>query len=324
MTLTNAVMERELRRMLHKFDAQNETMRSVRERLVERLGLASFPADKKAAFKQIMTRLIKEQEEEEENNKNDDDDDDIDDEENDDNDEQDSEDDDNDNDDKSSLAESNDNEDDEQPKKATKKRKSRPAKKPTKKKKAAAAAASTAYSKAVNSLLELGKAIRVGPSLYRGLKQLDDEDEQIDVLTERLQAAGASWKGRLPGPRDIAQAKAAKQRQDDLDGIDTSLILDEGRGGRRRARVSYVQKEQPLDGDEEEEEEEEEEAEFDGDDDDKQDKQSDNASDEEEEEEAPPVANKRAKKKAPAINSSDEEEDDEDFDGDDDDEDEEE
>ena len=76
----------------------------------------------------------------------------------------------------------------------------------------------------------------------KGLKDMDDDDERIEALTERLQDAGATWKGKYPTKHDISKAKAEKRKKDDLDGIDTSLIIDDdagGRGGRRAGRRSW-------------------------------------------------------------------------------------
>jgi hypothetical protein len=135
-----------------------------------------------------------------------------------------------------------------------KKKKSQPTK-GKKPKTPTSSTSSSSYSSSVQSLLQLGQAMRLGPRLHMGLKDLTNDQERIAVLTERLKEAGASWKGKLPTQQDIAKAKAEKQRKDDLDGIDTSLILG-GRGRRRRRgrSVNYA-----VDVEEEEEEGEEEE-----------------------------------------------------------------
>jgi hypothetical protein len=121
----------------------------------------------------------------------------------------------------------------------------------TTKKKAAPKTSSSSYSSGVQRLLSLGQAMRLGPRLHRGLKDMTSEEERLEALTERLQEAGASWKGNLPTPQDIAKATAAKKRKDDLDGLDTSLIVEGGR--RRRGAVNYAVDVTNEDDDEEEE-----------------------------------------------------------------------
>jgi len=98
----------------------------------------------------------------------------------------------------------------------------------------------------VKMLLELGKALHVGPTLYKGLKDMDNknDDERVEVLTEQLMLAGAvPWKGKIPTSNDILKAKIKRQREDDLGGIDTSFIIDdhgkdEGEGRRGGSRSS--------------------------------------------------------------------------------------
>ena len=104
-------------------------------------------------------------------------------------------------------------------------------------------AATGGYGDDVTSLLDMGKALRMGPRLYQGLKGMNDDNERIAALIGRLKDAGAKWKAKLPTQQDIAHAKKEKAKQDDLEGLDTSLIIESGsrrRGSRpRRAPINY-------------------------------------------------------------------------------------
>ena len=123
-------------------------------------------------------------------------------------------------------------------------------------KKSTTAAATSNYSAVVKSLLDLGSAIRMGPRLYQGLKEMKDDEERREALTERLQQAGAKWNGKIPTAKDIAKARAEKQKQDDLEGLDTSLIIQGRRSRRARGNVNYTEpfgnEGEPLNGSEEE------------------------------------------------------------------------
>ena len=245
--VSNAKMERELRVIFSApdFDVAGETTKSIRHKLCQALGLDEFPSEKKAVLMELMKRLVNEKQddddEEEEEKKEEEDEDDEDDEVSDD-------------------------------EASPKKRKTSPkTNEPNKKKQKKAAPKSNntnsssttaTYNSQVKILLELGTAMRLGPRLYKGLKEMDSDQERITCLTERLQEAGASWKGQLPSKHDIQSAKQERQRLDDLDGIDTSLILDDndnagsrrrGRRGRGTTAVSYVEKDVVDEEDEEEE-----------------------------------------------------------------------
>jgi len=94
-------------------------------------------------------------------------------------------------------------------------------------------------------LKELARAMRLGPNVYRGLQNME-ADDKVETLRTRLNAKlrdkGANQVHDLPTSRDIADAKARRQRDDDLDGVDTSNILSgskrqRGGGGGGRGRV---------------------------------------------------------------------------------------
>lgn len=215
-TLSDSKLEKGIRAILSSpsFDLNSETFKTIRAKLCKRLRLDRLPANKKGTFKDILTRIINEEEEESE--------------------------------DDSEIGESSEEEKEVKPKAASTKGKTK--KKQTTKRKSSKPAASS-YSSNVNSLLDLGKAMRMGPSLYKGLKEMDDE-EQISTITERLLASGASWTGKIPTSKDVQKAKAKRQREDDLDGMDTSLIIEGGRR-RRTGAVNYADN-NPLHNDDEE------------------------------------------------------------------------
>eukprot|EP00980_Cylindrotheca_fusiformis_P018795 scaffold6265_cov193-Cylindrotheca_fusiformis.AAC.15 len=244
-SLTPSFLEQEIRNIFSSpsFDLEKETQKSIRKQVTKRLQLDEFPSDQKALFKELVTRLV--QEKEKEQNR------------------------------ASSLQDSDDENEDPVPSKKSLTKKKLVNKKstnsssktknnspssstsdsPTKKK--ASSSSPSSYSSDVHKLISLGQAMRLGPRLHMGLKDMASNEERVEALTERLQEAGASWKGKIPTPHDISKAKAERQRQDDLDGLDTSLIVEEGRGRRRRGAVNYAV---DIANDEEEEEEEAEEA----------------------------------------------------------------
>jgi hypothetical protein len=236
--LSPSFLEREIRAIFSSssFLLENETQKSIRKQVMKRLHLDEFPSDQKDLFKQLVTRIVQEQEEEEEEEETND---------------------------KESLQDSEDENEDpapsSKPKKLQKQQKTNKTKKKKKtstsvttttKKTAAPKNASSSYSSGVQRLLSLGQAMRLGPRLHHGLKDMTSEEERLEALTERLQEAGASWKGDLPTPQDIAKAMAEKKRKDDLDGLDTSLIVEGGR--RRRGTVNYAVDVTNEDDDEEE------------------------------------------------------------------------
>mmetsp|Transcript_19578 Transcript_19578/g.29035 ORF Transcript_19578/g.29035 Transcript_19578/m.29035 type:complete len:268 (-) Transcript_19578:273-1076(-) len=208
--LSTSVLERELRSIFTspKFDLETETVKTIRKKITKRLDLDEFPADSKQTLKKLVQRFI--QEHEEANNDD-------------------------------STSKSENEEKDLKPKQSPKKTK--PKKKKTRTKKTAptkqsSSASSLSYDSSVHALLDFGKAMGMGPNLYRGLKTMSNDEERAAALTDRLKEAGASWRGSLPSSKDIAKAKAEKQRKNDLDGLDTSLILETSRR-RKRAVVNY-------------------------------------------------------------------------------------
>lgn len=219
-------IEREIRAIFSSpsFNLENETQKSIRKKVTKRLKLGEFPSDQKSLFKELVTRIVQEQEEEEDDESNG----------------------------NNSLHDSDDENEDPIPTSKPKKlRKAKVANSGKVKKAAQKKSTSTTKSDAapkrssssscgsgVQRLLSLGQAMRLGPRLHRGLKDMSSDKERLEALTNRLQEAGASWKGDLPTPRDVANAKAEKQRKDDLDGLDTSVIVEGGR--RRRGAVNYA------------------------------------------------------------------------------------
>ncbi|KAF4047294.1 hypothetical protein GN244_ATG00428 [Phytophthora infestans] len=107
------------------------------------------------------------------------------------------------------------------------------------------------------SLKELGRAAGVlNPQVYKLLKSAESTDEAEDILRERLQDAGVSFSGSYPTSRDISAAKRKHDKDKELEGIDTSLIITGGRSRRGSGqRISY--KEDRISGEEDNAEEEE-------------------------------------------------------------------
>ena len=79
----------------------------------------------------------------------------------------------------------------------------------------------------------LARAMRVGPSIYKGLANVGDDDAKVAALGERLKAKGASFTGEAPSTHDIAAAQRKSDRAAELDGIDPSLILSSKRARRQ-------------------------------------------------------------------------------------------
>jgi len=115
----------------------------------------------------------------------------------------------------------------------------------------------------VKGFKEMAMAMQLGPTFFKGLAELDLE-EKVDEMRDRLNAKDAVFAGSFPKLKEIQAAKKVKEREKDLEGIDTSLILD---SGSRRQRKSSVKLADPppfavhKDAQEEELEEEEEESE---------------------------------------------------------------
>lgn len=99
--------------------------------------------------------------------------------------------------------------------------------------------------------------------MYGALKKLDSEEEQEELIRDLLRNNGIKFSGRYPQKREIDDVRKKKDLEKDLEGIDTSLIIEDTSSRPRRARgsVSYAEqlRNRPA-SDEEEEEEEEQEA----------------------------------------------------------------
>jgi hypothetical protein len=230
--ISDAVLDRELRKIFSQkgFDMDSETFKTLRTRLCKSLGLQEFPSEQKATLKDMIRRILNEKEEEQEEKdfspkkrqlK-----------------------------DKAVLKiheyedkdeeeeGSNDEVSDEEEEEIFKRKEKKKAFKQKEEKNRAPESSFLPYSSDVKSLLDLGTAMRMGPNLHRGLKSMDNF-ERMEMLTKRLEMAGASWKGKIPSKADVLKAKQKRQRQEDMDGLDPSVIL-ETTGRRRGAVVSYA------------------------------------------------------------------------------------
>jgi hypothetical protein len=80
--------------------------------------------------------------------------------------------------------------------------------------------------------------------VYAILKKCESEEAQEDVLRERLQDAGIRFSSPYPKKSDIAAAKRKREKDKELDGIDTSLIITGGRSRRSSAsrQTTYITK----------------------------------------------------------------------------------
>ena len=100
----------------------------------------------------------------------------------------------------------------------------------------------------------------LGPTMFRGLKEIDTNEGKCDELAERLREKGAKFRGDTPTASVISKAKATTEKRKMLEGLDTSLIMDSpvrggGRRGRNKVQVSYAEsnsEEEGSDGEEEE------------------------------------------------------------------------
>ena len=87
-------------------------------------------------------------------------------------------------------------------------------------------------------LKKMATAVRAGPTLYRGIKDLDDDDAKAAELKERLVAKGYEIAGEAPTAKEIKAAKRQRdQMEEDDNGMDLSNIIT---GKRRRNDVSYA------------------------------------------------------------------------------------
>ena len=105
-------------------------------------------------------------------------------------------------------------------------------------------------------LKKMGQAVRAGPTLFKGLKDLD-ADAKAAELKERLEAKGYEIAGEAPTAKEIKAAKRQRdQMEEDDNGMDLSNIIT---GKRRRADISYAA---PLEENNVDEVDDDEEAEF--------------------------------------------------------------
>ena len=86
-------------------------------------------------------------------------------------------------------------------------------------------------------LKKLATAVRAGPTLYRGIKDLDDDDARVAELKKRLTDKGYEIEGEAPTAKEIKAAKRKREEQDDWPELDQSNIIT---GKRRRADISYA------------------------------------------------------------------------------------
>ena len=107
-------------------------------------------------------------------------------------------------------------------------------------------------------LKKLATAVRAGPTLYRGIKDLEDDDARVAELKKRLTDIGYEIEGEAPTPKEIKAAKRRREEQDDWPELDQSNIIT---GKRRRADVSYAAA-APLEENNVDEVDDDEEAEF--------------------------------------------------------------
>jgi hypothetical protein len=108
-------------------------------------------------------------------------------------------------------------------------------------------------------LKKMGQAVRAGPTLFKGLKDLD-ADAKAAELKERLVAKGYEIAGEAPTAKEIKEAKRKRdQMEEDDNGMDLSNIIT---GKRRRADVTYAPAPAPLEENNVDEVDDDEEAEF--------------------------------------------------------------
>ena len=105
-------------------------------------------------------------------------------------------------------------------------------------------------------LKKMATAVRAGPTLYRGIKDLEDDDARCVELKKRLTDKGYEIEGEAPTAKEIKAAKRKREEQDDWPELDQSNIIT---GKRRRADVSYAA---PLEENNVDEVDDDEEAEF--------------------------------------------------------------
>ena len=84
------------------------------------------------------------------------------------------------------------------------------------------------------ALTALGRAVKFGPRLFKGLKDMADDDARAAAMKARFEDKGVEFAGAAPTAKEIKTHRARKEREEDLAGIDQSLII-EGKRPRRAA-----------------------------------------------------------------------------------------
>uniref|UniRef100_A0A7S3UY63 DEK-C domain-containing protein n=1 Tax=Aplanochytrium stocchinoi TaxID=215587 RepID=A0A7S3UY63_9STRA len=87
------------------------------------------------------------------------------------------------------------------------------------------------------------RASGLGPNIYKGLPPASSGIERVEALSNALKAAGVKFSSLIPTKQEISVAKAKKDKERELEGIDTSnIILSDTRTRRRaRAAVKYAE-----------------------------------------------------------------------------------
>ncbi|KAF1335366.1 hypothetical protein FI667_g1285, partial [Globisporangium splendens] len=96
------------------------------------------------------------------------------------------------------------------------------------------------------SLKEMARSARLlSPRIYAALKKLESESEQEEYIRDLLRDSGIAFSGRYPQKREIDAVRRKKDMEKDLEGIDTSLIIQDDTSSRSRrasrSRVSYAE-----------------------------------------------------------------------------------
>lgn len=85
----------------------------------------------------------------------------------------------------------------------------------------------------------------LSPRVYAALKKLASEHEQEEHVRELLQANDVRFSGQYPQKREIDAVRKKKDFEKDMEGIDTSLIIEDTSSRPRRAargsQVSYAE-----------------------------------------------------------------------------------
>ena len=111
----------------------------------------------------------------------------------------------------------------------------------------------TARSATLKALYALAKAMSVGPTVFKGLKESESQEQE---LANRLKSKGANFQGLKPSSATIAAASKATAKRKMLEGLDLSAIVESGSGrGSRRTKVAISYAESCSDEEEEDEEE---------------------------------------------------------------------